>query len=146
MSLPKWCFMRGYYPFMKRNNHLYKYRGLWHLLKDLALVCLEGCDQENYADIIISRISILSWILRILSSWMQYADRGDFFVSKDLFSMPCCTWRRIEYLGKVYSTYLEVSVNLTLSLSWTNCNIYLSNRLLHQQLQGKSWQRIWHFD
>ena len=104
----------------------------------LALVypernALNGMDQENYIDTIILEISVLSWTHKVLSSWMQHANREGFFDPKDLFSRPCCTWGRIESLGKVYSTCREVSVNLTLSLSWTNCNIYPSNRLLLQQ-------------
>ena len=34
---------------------------------------------------------------------------------------------------KVYSTCLKISINLILNLSCTNCNIYSSNQILHQQ-------------
>jgi len=53
-----------------------------HSLRCQALVCLEGHNQENYDGIIIPRISILSWTLRVISSWVQHADRRGFFVSQ----------------------------------------------------------------
>ena len=52
----------------------------WYAWNDMAwLVWIKRIILTNT---IILKISILSWTLRVLSSWVQHVDRGDFFVSQ----------------------------------------------------------------